>query len=140
MQINICQFEVSKDAIQKVREIVFEQEQGVSRELERDGLDNNCIHVLAINKDKKPVGTGRLQLNGKIGRMAVIKEYRGSGIGGKMLMALIKAGSKKNMNQLVLNAQKTAIDFYKKYGFEILGEEFLEADMLHMKMVRHLEY
>ncbi len=140
MQINICQFEVSKDAIQKVREIVFEQEQGVSRELERDGLDNNCIHVLAINKDKKPVGTGRLQLNGKIGRMAVIKEYRGSGIGGKMLMALIKAGSKNNMHQLVLNAQKTAIDFYKKYGFEILGEEFLEADMLHMKMVRHLEY
>ena len=136
MKITICNFEESKHAICTVRETVFEKEQGVPRELERDGQDLECIHVVAYDEQDKQIGTGRLQLNGKIGRMAVLKEWRGQGVGGKMLKALIDAAINQRITKIYLFAQKDAIQFYKSHGFNIVGPEFMEANIPHLKMTK----
>lgn len=139
MRIEISDFETLKNRIYSVRSPVFEIEQGVSRAIERDGFDKDCIHVLAYDDNNEPVGTARLMPDGKIGRMAVIKEWRKKGIGGKMLAALIETASEKKMDQLFLNSQKTAVGFYSKFGFKSQGSEFIEADIIHIKMVKHLK-
>jgi predicted GNAT family N-acyltransferase len=136
MQINICDFETFKALIYSVRGVVFEQEQGVSRQLERDGKDKDCIHVLAVDDHCVPVGTGRLQLDGKIGRMAVLHTFRNQKIGSRMLEVLLQTAVINKMDQVYLNAQKTALGFYEKFGFKATGLPFIEADIWHVKMIK----
>ena len=62
-----------------VREEVFIREQGVSREEEMDGLDQDCLHVVARDSSGQAIGTARLDTHGHIGRVAVLKQWRGSG-------------------------------------------------------------
>lgn len=134
MNIRVGNFTALKTYIYQVRGPVFEIEQGVPRTIERDGLDPDCTHVLALDKGHVPIGTARLMPSGKIGRMAVVKEWRGKGVGGDMLAALIKAAKQNRMKVLKLHSQKAAIGFYSKFGFKAKGPEFIEADIVHVKM------
>ena len=79
-------------AIHDVRQRVFVQEQGIDAALERDALDPVCAHVLALDADGQPVGTGRLAPDGRIGRMAVDRSVRGAQWGRQLLDALVDAG------------------------------------------------
>ena len=72
-------------AIHDVRQRVFVQEQGIAAELERDALDPVSVHVLALDSDNQPVGTGRLAPDGRIGRMAVLASHRSHGVGEALL-------------------------------------------------------
>jgi len=68
--------------------------------------------------------------------MAVLKEWRGQGVGGKILKALIGAACNQSLSEIYLHAQKDAIQFYKSHGFNIVGPEFMEANIPHVKMTK----
>lgn len=125
-------------ALREVREAVFVREQLVPLALEWDGIDADCVHVLA-EIDGAPVGTGRLLPDGHIGRMAVLRESRANGIGSAMLTELIAIARSRGMRLLVLNAQTHAMAFYRRFGFSPDGEEFLEAGIPHTRMIRTLD-
>lgn len=122
-------------AIREVREAVFIVEQRVAANLEWDGLDEVCTHALAVTDDGRPVGTGRLAADGKIGRMAVIREFRGYGIGEAILERLLEVARANRMPRCYLYSQTHALGFYARHGFVARGPEFDEADIPHREMV-----
>lgn len=129
------------EALRQLREAVFIVEQKVSREEEWDGLDPDCLHVIARETaGLRPIGTGRLSPTGKIGRMAVLAEWRGQGVGSAMLRALIDLARERKMTRLYLHAQLSALDFYEKHGFVASGEVFREAEIDHRRMQLDLPY
>jgi len=122
----------------RVREAVFVVEQGVPPEIERDDWDPRCDHALATDGAGRVVGTGRLLPDGHIGRMAVLADCRGQGVGGRILAALVARASERGMRQVVLNAQTHAAPFYARHGFVPFGAEFMEAGIPHVAMARAL--
>jgi len=133
-QLRLVRWEDAKPLLRGIRETVFIQEQQVPVELEWDEFDSVSIHVLASTLDGKPVGTARLLPDGHIGRMAVLKERRGEGIGSAMLHCLLDTARQHEMKEVKLNAQITAQPFYEKFGFQSIGDEFMEAGIPHIKM------
>jgi predicted GNAT family N-acyltransferase len=117
-----------------IRFEVFVQEQNVPPELEMDNMDAVCLHAVAYAEDGTPVGTGRLLPDGHIGRMAVRKPGRGTGIGGALLQALMAQAKARGDKAVVLSAQTHAAPFYERHGFSIDGEEFFEAGIAHINM------
>lgn len=120
----------------KVRETVFVAEQGVPAEMEYDRWDSSSLHVVARGPGGEPIGTGRLLADGHIGRMAVLQEWRHRGVGSMLLLHLMNAAAKRGNVRLALNAQTSAQGFYRKFGFAPEGEEFMEAGIPHVRMVR----
>ncbi|MGY0798468.1 GNAT family N-acetyltransferase [Lysobacter sp. A286] len=120
--------------LRTVRESVFVHEQGVPLSLEWDELDPRCHHVIARDLEGKPIGTGRLTPDHCIGRMAVLKHWRGCGVGDALLGALIEQGRSLGWRELSLHAQVQAIDFYARHGFLPHGERFQEAGIEHQAM------
>jgi predicted GNAT family N-acyltransferase len=127
-----------QEALLAVREAVFEREQGVPREEERDGLDPFCRHVLARALDGRPIGTARLAPDGKIGRMAVLLPWRGRGVGSQMLAILLDLARALELKEVWCHAQLSALGFYARHGFEAEGEVFEEAGIPHRRMRRPL--
>lgn len=134
IQIRIANWREDGAALQTVRDHVFILEQHVPVELEWDGLDADCVHVLAFSGEK-PIGTARLLLNGHIGRMAVLKHWRNQGVGSAMLQRLLDEMRNRGIQYAVLNAQIAAADFYRRFGFQTEGEEFMDAGIPHVRMV-----
>ena len=122
-------------ALRHVRETVFVREQKVPLELEWDGLDDQCLHMLAEDRDGNPIGTGRLLPDGHIGRMAVLREWRGRGVGSALLRALMEEGRKQGFETMILAAQVQAMPFYEKAGFVAEGDVFDDAGIPHRNMV-----
>ncbi|AHV92931.1 GNAT family N-acetyltransferase [Bordetella holmesii] len=123
-----------------VRHEVFVLEQNVPTEIELGDEDAVSVHAVAYDLEDRPVGTGRLLLDGHIGRMAVRKSVRGTGVGGRVLDALIEQGhgEGEGHRMLVLHAQTHAKAFYEAHGFRADGDEFVEAGIPHVVMVREL--
>lgn len=121
-----------------LRERVFVMEQGVPAELERDAKDPVCRHALALTADGDVIGTGRLLPDGHIGRMAVVAHWRDVGVGGQMLEALVVEAIRLGFAEVILNAQISAIDFYRRHGFKAEGDVFIEAGIEHQTMRRRL--
>ncbi|MRV76256.1 GNAT family N-acetyltransferase [Duganella sp. FT92W] len=119
---------------QTIRLEVFVQEQNVPAELEMDDKDAVCLHAVAYDAQGTPVATGRLLPDGHIGRMAVRKAQRGSGIGGLILQGLMAQAKARGDAQVVLSAQTHAAPFYLRHGFVMQGEEFYEAGIPHVEM------
>ena len=108
-----------------------------------DGNHQECTHVLAevlIGAKRDAVGTGRLMPDGKIGRMAVLTEYRGKGIGGEILTALVEAAKSRGLHEVYLHAQSHAMAFYQRFDFVVEGDEFQEAGIPHLKMRQTINY
>jgi predicted GNAT family N-acyltransferase len=139
MNVAITSFGKSERDIRSVRDAVFAQEQKVARELDWDGRDQRCIHVLATNDSGEVIGTGRLQPDGKIGRMAVLKCWRGRGVGRKMLETLLESARIQGLAQVYLHAQVHAVPFYERSGFHTAGAEFMEAGIRHINMTRTIQ-
>jgi len=129
--------EARRDA-RRVRELVFVLEQGVPLELELDEHDPRCDHALAYTDDGMVVGTGRLLPDGHIGRMAVLKEWRGKGVGGLLLQALMDQARVRQHERVCLNAQTYVAGSYRRYVFEVEGPEFMDAGIAHVPMQREL--
>jgi NADPH-dependent curcumin reductase CurA/predicted GNAT family N-acyltransferase len=121
-------------AAQTIRLAVFVQEQNVPAELEMDDNDAVCLHAVAYDAAGTPVGTGRLLPDGHIGRMAVSKNARGTGIGSALLRGLMGQAKDRGHAQVILSAQTHAAPFYLAHGFTQVGDEFFEAGIAHVAM------
>ena len=117
-----------------IRYEVFVEEQKVPAELEMDHMDAVCVHAVAYDAAGVPIGTGRLLPDGHIGRMAVRKPGRGTGVGGALLQGLMAQARARGDRQVVLSSQTHAAPFYERHGFVIEGEEFFEAGISHINM------
>ncbi|MFC3549634.1 GNAT family N-acetyltransferase [Lysobacter cavernae] len=133
-RVEAVAFEDGLPALRAVRDTVFVQEQGVPVELEHDALDPLCRHVIARDADGQPIGTGRLTPERRIGRMAVLAQWRGRGVGEAMLQALIDEARGLGWRELSLHAQASAIAFYARHGFLPFGSRFVEAGLEHQSM------
>ena len=122
------------DVLRSIRKSVFVEEQSVPENLEWDGLDAQCLHVLAQTAAGEAIGTGRLLPDGHIGRMAVLRQWRGRGVGGGILKELIAAAAEAGHANAALNAQTHALEFYARFGFEVISDEFMEAGIPHRAM------
>lgn len=131
-----------------LREIVFIEEQSVPESMERDADDATALHVLAFSGGHA-IGTGRLVMLpappegeqgkwGRIGRMAVLQAYRRSGVGSRLLATLEGEARKRHLDGIMLHAQLSAMDFYKRHGYVPEGAVFEEAGMPHLEMKRRL--
>ncbi|MCE2745104.1 MAG: GNAT family N-acetyltransferase [Burkholderiales bacterium] len=120
-----------------IRRSVFVEEQGIDESEEWDEYDAVSVHVLAW-LGGKPVGTARLLPEGKIGRMAVLPEFRGLGAGSAMLLALLAVAKEQKLQQVRLSAQQQAIEFYSRHGFAPCGDAHIEVGIPHQWMVLNL--
>jgi len=121
---------------------VFVGEQGIPESEEWDAADATALHAVAINALGQAVGTGRLLAAepgvGKIGRMAVHRALRGTGVGAAVLAALIEAARTRGDHTLRLSAQRTAMGFYQRQGWQCVGEPYDEVGIPHQTMERRL--
>jgi len=123
----------------EIRNKVFCEEQKVSKIIEFDGMDEFCNHYLA-KFNEFPIGTARVREKKggiyKIERMAVLKKYRMKGVGKALIKEILDQYlTIRKTNNLILNSQIKAKDFYKKFGFVEVGKEFIEANIKHIKMI-----
>ena len=131
-----------KEPAARIRKQVFVEEQQIPVELEWDDADEGNVHAVAFNRFGLPLATGRLVAYApgvaRIGRMAVSQTLRGSGIGQRVLDALLHAAKERGDLQAVLHAQTSAIPFYLRAGFVQNGPEFDEAGIAHVEMTKAL--
>lgn len=130
---NVAYVGQEKEAIRSIRDSVFIQEQQIDPEIEFDGLDSSAVHAL-VYCDGNAVGTGRILSDGHIGRIAILKAYRGQGLGSKIVLSLIEEAVSQQYDRVYLGSQKHAIQFYEKLGFQPYGDEFIEANIPHLSM------
>ena len=117
-----------------IRRAVFVVEQQVPEDEEWEDQDAVCQHVIATVADGTAIGTGRLLPDGHIGRMAVLKPWRAQGVGSALLTLLIAIARARGFAETRLHAQTHALEFYRKHGYVLLGEEFIEAGIAHYAM------
>ncbi len=123
-----------------IRLRVFVDEQKVPLEEERDDLDDTAQHFGCFISDQM-VATARVLEEGKtsrIGRMAVLPEYRGRGLGRALMETMIKFCVERGCTEIQLSAQTHAIEFYAKCGFHAYGGEYMDAGIAHRSMVKKL--
>lgn len=122
----------------QLRRIVFIEEQGVSEADEVDDLDGEAIHLLA-RVDGVPVGSARLLVRGetgKVGRVCVLRQARGTGLGAALMRAAVEEFRKVDgVRRVKLGAQTHAIAFYERLGFTAEGPEYMDAGIPHRDMV-----
>ena len=125
-------------SLRDIRQRVFMVEQGVSADLEWDGIDQDCRHALAQDGERRPIGCARLLPDGHIGRVAVLAEWRGRGVGDALLERMIALAREVGHTRVMLNAQTHALAFYARHGFVAFGPEYDDAGIPHRAMQRAL--
>jgi predicted GNAT family N-acyltransferase len=133
-----------------VRRAVFIEEQGVSEEEEWDEWDATAVHLLATAPDHAPLGTARLLHGpavlaksgppggGMLGRLAVLKESRGTGLGRDLVLAVEAEARRRSLSAIELHAQTHAVSFYERLGYQPFGPLFDDAGIPHRAMLRTL--
>ncbi|MFJ1752582.1 GNAT family N-acetyltransferase [Kitasatospora sp. NPDC088134] len=134
-----------------VRHEVFVVEQDVPPELEYDELDATSLHLLAVGPDGAALGTARLisgaealaatgGVEGRVllGRLAVVKAARGTGLGVRLVRAVEESGRERGAREVELHAQVQALGFYERLGYTAEGPEYLDAGIPHRTMTRVL--
>ncbi|MBE9515357.1 MAG: GNAT family N-acetyltransferase [Proteobacteria bacterium] len=148
----LAYWEKAEADIRKIRDEVFVEEQNVPADLEWDGTDKDCFHVMAYDEQSSPIGTGRIQINtindevsgdsvriGHIGRLSVLKHWRGFGVGGALLAYLVHIAEAQQLDSIFLNAQEQLQGFYERRKFSREGTVFKEAGISHVRMVREIK-
>src|SRR5882672_9336812 len=137
VSVRRADWSADREILKALREKVFVHEQLVPADMEWDQFDPQSRHVVA-SVHGVPIGTGRLLPDGHIGRMAVLREWRGRGAGSALITGLMDIARTLGMQRVRLNAQVQALPFYLRHGFQAEGEEFLDAGILHRRMWRDL--
>jgi len=125
----------------RIRNTVFVDEQKVPEDKEVDEKDRTAHHVLIRSAGGVPRATGRLTPENsaggvvRIGRVAVLKESRGTGAGRAVMEHLIAHARQEGCAQIVLDSQVHALPFYERFGFRAAGGTFMEADIPHRRMI-----
>ena len=134
LKIQLVNTNKEYEEILNIRQLVFVVEQNVPIDIEIE-YEDESQHVICYHNDS-PVATGRLRetrFGIKLERFAVLREFRGMGIG-KQIVNFILSQISSNKT-IYLHAQEAVVDFYKKLGFKVVGEQFSEADIFHSKIV-----
>jgi len=126
------------DLIRAIRLQVFVLEQQIPEHLEWDDADANALHLLVFTQKRDAVGTARLEASGKIGRLAVMANYRRMGLGSRLLLELVKIAGDAGLKRVYLHAQRSAIAFYERQGFVCEGEPFDEGGIEHVVAAKNL--
>ena len=143
LTIKLVETEEEMEGALGVRFRVFVGEQQVPMEEELDEVDAAATHAIVVlnsaGQEGQVVATGRVFYRdedsaARIGRMAVDIEYRRQGIGGKLLQFLEEEAASQGVTTYILNAQVYVKDFYAAHGYIERGQEFLEADIVHILM------
>lgn len=128
-----------------LRTAVFAHEQGIALDLMGDAADEAGLHAVAYNGLRQAVATGRLVRRGdsgsgvsQIGRLAVHRALRGSGVGTQVLQALVDGAKQLGDTEVMLHAQQSAQGFYERAGFRARGAYFEEADLPHLEFFKRL--
>jgi predicted GNAT family N-acyltransferase len=129
---------LDRPRLESVRRAVFIEEQGITERDEWDDSDPLCWHVIAVTTNRDGVGTGRMDPAGKIGRVAVLPQYRGLGIGAAIVRHFIGVAAENGLAQVYLYAQTSALGFYERLGFRADGPEFDEVGIPHRRMCRQV--
>ena len=139
LEILIGSYQELKQNCDLVRYSVFVQEQNVPENIEIDDRDHLCRHII-IKIKSNPIATGRIDIakEGKIGRVAVIKDYRNKGYGSLIVHKLEEIAQEEGLTSVWLNAQKPSINFYQRLGYQIISDEFIEANIVHQKMSKKI--
>ncbi|WP_425919249.1 GNAT family N-acetyltransferase [Acinetobacter sp. TSRC1-2] len=124
--------ELQNDA-KLIREQVFIQEQQIAVEDEWDVEDAVSLHFVVYDQDQ-PIATARLLQNNSVGRVAVLKSYRGVGIGKLLMQQIIQQAKHEQREFLKLSSQVHAIQFYAALGFKVEGEQYLDCGIPHIDM------
>lgn len=129
---NDCEFELVK----RIRTTVFTNEQGADAVTEFDDYDSQSDFALLFESDK-PIGTARvvrLDKGFKIGRIAILKEYRGRGYGDLIVRVVLRRAFEKGADTVYVDAQNYAVPFYEKIGFKVIGNEITDRGLPHIPM------
>lgn len=137
-QVRVASWRDDRAALQSVRIPVFVVEQKVDAREEFDDVDPVCHHILALDSDGKPIGAGRIDAKGKIGRMAVLPAWRKQGVGRAILQKALELARLNGLKRVYLHAQVSAMGFYAREGFAPHGDRFFEAGIEHQAMDRPL--
>jgi len=139
VRIELMDWEHAKNIAGPIRFAIFVGEQNVPAGIELDDKDAESLHAVAYDEAGKAIGTGRLLPEGKIGRMAVVKEWRRRGVGADLLEALVGEARRRGLAEVQLSAQLQAAEFYRAHGFVAEGKVYEEAGILHQAMRRSLK-
>jgi predicted GNAT family N-acyltransferase len=137
-RVRVAAWADTAEKLRAVRLAVFVVEQNIPEELEWDEFDAPSVHAIAEDAQGAPIGCGRLLSDGHIGRMAVLSDWRGRGVGAALLVYLIELARERGDQRVLLNAQTQAMPFYARYGFAPVGAQFEEAGIPHWTMERAL--
>ena len=138
IRVELGDWTAMRAGAEPVRYAVFVEEQKVPPEIELDDFDPVSLHALAFDRAGRLLGTGRLLPDGHVGRMAVLRLARGTGVGSALLAALLQAARARGDREVALSAQTHAIPFYERFGFVAEGEEYDDAGIPHRRMRRAL--
>ena len=136
LKVEIVKWIDSHASLSMIREKVFIEEQKVTLELEWDGWDEEAIHFLG-RKNEKAIGCARafvIENHMELGRMAVLKEYRDEDVGSALIEKAITTAKLNQLSAIYISAQCHAINFYKRFGFEVTSEIYLDAEIPHRDM------
>jgi predicted GNAT family N-acyltransferase len=123
----------AENFLRAVRTPVFIEEQNVAPDFEWDELDASAVHLLAM-QNNQPIACLRIIDYHKIGRMAVLKEFRGNGLGAMLLKAAVEICKLHKSKVITLSAQTHAIEFYGKAGFKVTSDEYCDVHIPHVDM------
>ncbi len=136
LKVEIVKWIDEHESLKMIRQKVFIEEQKVTSQLEWDGMDEEAIHFLAF-KNEKAIGCARafvIKNHMQLGRMAVLKAYRGESVGTALIEKVITTAKLNQLSAIYISAQCHAIDFYKKFGFEVTSDIYLDAEIQHRDM------
>lgn len=136
LKVEIVKWIDNQASLSMIREKVFIEEQKVTPQLEWDGRDEEAIHFLGL-KNEKAIGCARafvIENHMELGRMAVLKEYRNEGVGSALIEKAITTAKLNQLSAIYISAQCHAINFYKRFGFEVTSEIYLDAEIPHRDM------
>ena len=127
-----------------VRRTVFIEGQDVPEDIEMDGRDEEATHFVAYDPDDEiAVGTARLRFpdpeTAKAERLAVLTAYRGDGLGRELMERLEDEARQQGCSRVCLHAQTTVVAFYERLGYNVVSEEFEQAGIPHVEMVKELD-
>ncbi|WP_151715120.1 GNAT family N-acetyltransferase [Acinetobacter sp. TUM15071] len=116
-----------------IRTLVFILEQGIAEADEWDEQDAISQHFVIYDQDQ-PIATARLLQNNSVGRVAVLKAYRGQGLGQMIMLDIIAFAKQQERAFLHLSSQVHAMSFYQQLGFVVQGDEYDECGIPHIEM------
>ena len=136
--VRLVDWSEAAEGLRFVRRAVFIDEQAIPEDMEWDEFDAVCRHAIAEDAGGAAVGCGRLLPDGHVGRMAVLAEWRGRGVGAALLRELVNLARARGLPRAILNSQTHAMPFYARHGFVADGDEYLEAGIPHQTMTLEL--